>query len=481
MAKFLAYKRTTRQVVTVDTINAVVADLGNVIATGDTTNAFPNRSENLVCAFRSDYYFLYRSSTNEIHLSKFDIATTTWADVVGFPPMTTATGLLTPLCLHVVQDRLVAIAELSLSTASDGLLARRSNQDDGSVWSASLPVLYSSQPLESRAGSSIVWRNAVWVTTSEGIIFYDPAADLFGTAFDQGSNSLIVGQKANFGSFAFFENDLYYVLPTDLVAGAPSIYLLDALWSIATPTPTFARLILVIPGVGAITLNNDSGNYSLFVNKANVLSLLYSGTVESKVVTITKSGASFEVTDITNSSMPSSISGEPSLGFSLYADDRRSTNEQHTIIVRFRPNIPVSVNLLLWDGVTAMVETGVLDASGAGLDLMTSDSSRGDFRTYTANEPSAYIDDTSQPFPGRVRLDYTISDELSRPMDVLPEFSIDGQIWTLMTQGDGDSGSTGLTSTPTGSAYFFFWDAFADLDGDHDNVEIRVVARIAGV
>ena len=65
-------------------------------------------------------------------------------------------------------------------------------------------------------------------------------------------------------------------------------------------------------------------------------------------------------------------------------------------------------------------------------------------------------------------------------MDIIPEYSINGQSWTAMTRGDGDSGIEGLTSTPTGSAYFFFWDAFVDLDGDFDNVDIRVIARLAG-
>ena len=126
MAKFLAYKRSAQQVVTVDTINAVVADLGNAITGADTSNAFPNRSENMVCECRGDYYLLYRTTTNEVHLSRFDIGTATWADVAGFPAMTSGTGILTPLCLQVIKDRLIAIAELSVSAASDGVLVRRS-------------------------------------------------------------------------------------------------------------------------------------------------------------------------------------------------------------------------------------------------------------------------------------------------------------------------------------------------------------------
>jgi hypothetical protein len=74
-----------------------------------------------------------------------------------------------------------------------------------------------------------------------------------------------------------------------------------------------------------------------------------------------------------------------------------------------------------------------------------------------------------------------VRDKDSRNVDVLPEFSLDGQTWADMSQGDGDSGKEDLVTTAGGLPYFFFWDAFVDLDGDFDNVDIRVVARISGV
>ena len=482
MAKLLAFKRATRQVVVVDTVNATIADLGTAIAAADTTNAFPNRCENVVAVFRGAPYLLYRTATNEVRLSKLDIGTLTWADVPGFTAITTGTGVLTPTCLHVVKDRLTAVCSLSLSAGVDAVIARRSAQDDGDTWDPTVSQLFATQPLDTRGGPSIVWRNAVWFTTSEGIGYYDPDGDVIAATMDTGSDTNITGQKANFGSFTFFDNDLYYVLPTDLPAGTPSLYRLDKTWSTTAPVPTFQAILLVIPGVGDIIVNNDTGNYSLFVDRAaGAMALFYSGTLGSKVVSIAKAGSSFTLTDITATSMPSSLSGEPNLGFSFYADDRRRTNEKHTIIVRFRPAIPVSVQLYSWDGVSQMVQVADFDDGGAGLDLITPDEERSDFRTYTANEPSVYIDDTSQPFPGRVRLDYTVQDQLSRPVDVLPEYSTNGQTWFDMTQGDGDSGKDDLATTPTGNSYFFHWDAFVDLDGDLDNVDVRVVVRISGV
>ena len=482
MAKFLAYKRADRQVVTVNTIDSLVETLGDQITGAETFGDFPNRSENLIAVFRGDYYFLYRTATNEVHLSVLDLSAGTWADVVGFSPITTASGSITPLCLQVVKDRLVALATVSLSVGQDGVIARRSASDDGSAWSPANSRFFVGQPLSSKAGPSITWHNAVFFTTSEGIGFYDPATDLISTVFDSGNDSGITGQQATFGAFSFFENDLYYALPTDNPGGAPCIYKLDKSWSTTAPiaTPAWVNLLIVIPGTGNIIVNNDTGNYSLFVNRVGVCCLLYSGALGSKLVTIEKSGTTFIVTDISETLLDASLRTEPNLGFSYYVDDRRRNNEQHTIIVRFKPSVPLAVLLYSWDGVTPVTQTGTLDEGGAGLDLMVPETERSDFRTFTDNQPSVYIDDTSQPFPGRVRIDYTVSDKNSRIIDVLPEYSLNGQTWFDMTQGDGDSGKEDLASLPAGSSYFFHWDAFVDLDGDFDNVDIRVIARLAG-
>ena len=482
MAKFLAYNRVDRQVVTVNTIDAVVASLGNQIAGADNLSDFPGRSENLVCEFRGDYYMLYRTATNEVHLSLFDLSLNTWSDVPGFTAITTVSGSLIPLCLHVVRDRLVAICTTAGSAGIDGVTARRSTADDGATWSPAISLAFATQPTNSRAGASVVWHNAVFFTTSEGLGYYDPAGDTISPVFDAGDDAAIIDRKVNFGSFSYWDGDLYYILPTDSPVGAPSIYKLSKTWSTAAPIalPAWVRQSVVVPGVGGIIVNNDTGNYSLFVNRAGVLSAAYSGSIGSKLITLSRASVAWTVADVTDALLPLAIRSEPNLGFSYFADDRRRTNEQHTIIVRFRPAIPQSIILLSWDGVSEVVQTGVLDNGGLGLDLMVPDGERADFRVYTANEPSCFIDDVSQPFPGRVRIDYTIRDESSRAVDVLPEYSIDGQTWFGMTEGDGDSGAEGLTSSPSGSAYFFFWDAFVDLDGDYDSVDIRVVARIAG-
>ena len=484
MAKFLAYKRADQQVVTVNTIDVALETLGNPIAGADILADFPNRTENVVTQYRGDYYMLYRTGTNEVHLSVLDLGAGTWADVPGFSAMTTGSGTLTPLCLQVVKDRLVTITNRSNSAGVDGILVRRSASDDGGTWSPTVGQGFATQPTDSRGGASVVWHNAVFFSTSEGIGYYDPASDTISPLFDAGDDAGIVGQKANFGAFTFFEGDLYYVLATDSPVGTPSLYKLDKAWSTTVPLalPAWTNTFVVLPGTGGIIVNNDTGNYTMFVDRTGTtMSLLYSGSLGSKLVTVLKSGAAYTVTDLSATLMPADIRGEPSLGFSVYVDDRRRTNEQFTIIVRFRPAIPQAIVLFSWDGVTALVQTGVLDDGGAGLDLMVPDAERGDFRTFTDNQPSCFIDDASQPFPGRVRIDYTVRDDSSRLVDVIPEFSLNGQTWIEMSQGDGDSGKQDLATTPAGTAYFFHWDALVDLDGNYDHVSIRVVARISGV
>jgi len=483
MAKFLAYNRADQQVVTVNTLDVQVETLGNTIAGAEILSDFPNRSENLVCQFQGDYYFLYRHNTNEIRLSLLDLAGLTWADVPGFTPITTGSGNLRPLGLHVVKDRLVALWTLANSAGIDGVGVRRSAADDGASWSPQIAQNFATQPTNSYAGASVTWHNAVFFTTAEGIGYYDPAGDTLSATYDSGDDAGITGQIANFGSFSYFENDLYYVLATDDPVGSPSLYKLDKSWSVSTPimAPAWSNTLIVIPAIGEVIVNNDTGNYSLAVNRAGVLSLFYSGALGSKVVTIAKSGSSYVVTDRTDADMPDTLSTEPNLGFSYFVDDRRRSNELHTVVVRFRPSIPQAILLFSWDGASTMTQTGTLDDGGGGLDLMLPEVERGEFRTFTDNQPSCYISDASQPFPGRVRIDYGVRDKSSRTVDVIPEYSLDGQTWSDMTQGDGDSGTQDLATTPSGVAYFFHWDAFVDLDGDFDNVDIRIVARISGV
>ena len=60
MAKLLAYQRSAQQVVTVDTINNVVANLGNTLPTADVTDKFGLRTRDLIAVYKGDPYLLWR-------------------------------------------------------------------------------------------------------------------------------------------------------------------------------------------------------------------------------------------------------------------------------------------------------------------------------------------------------------------------------------------------------------------------------------
>jgi hypothetical protein len=482
MAQAFTYKRADRQVQTLNTITGELTPLGGIITDAELSNAFPNRGENYLCVFQGDPYFLYRSNANEVRLTQY--VSGVWTDVVSFGSVTVAGADIKPLGLHVERDRLVAIMSASDSGVSDRIVARRSAQGDGLTWDPVVFQNFVAQPTNSIGGPSVVWRNAVFFTTSEGIGYYIPDTNTLSPVFDPSSGAtLIQGNKANLGAFSFWRGDLYYILARDGAAQAPVLYKLDTAWEPTAPTalPAWTNQLVAIPAVGAVTIGNDTGNYSMFVNKLGEMSLLYSGTFFSKLVVFEIAGTVISAVDKTDALLPVAISGEPSLGFSFYADDRRRTNEQHTILVRFKPAVPVAVLVTHWDGVNPIEIAETLDDGGAGLDLMLSEDERGDFRTFTNLQPACYITATSDVFPGRTRVDYVVRDSALRPIDIFGEYSIDGQSWSPMTQGDGDDGPTGLSTSLAGDAHFFHWDAFIDLDGDFDFLDIRMIARIAGV
>ena len=481
MSKILAYKRSDKRIVTVDSITGDMANLGNQIAAAEGTSLFPNRSENLVCIFQGDPYMLYLSNTNQIRLSRYSAGV--WADVAGFTPIVTGAGFLKPTALQVEKDRLVAIASRTGSVIQDGVFARRSAQEDGTTWNAAIFQAFPIQPTDTGPSQTISWKNTIWFATGAGLAYYIPDTNTLSATFDAGNDLLLTGQAALFGSFAFWDNDLYFIFPRDVPASAPLLYKLTAGWLPTAPVapPAWINTLVALPAVGVVLVSPDTGNFSMFVNKAGALSIFYSGDLGTKLITLARSGSSLAVTDLTASQLPLVLSAEPNLGCCLHVDDRRRTNERHTLLVRFRPAIPVAVMICTWDVASSVRVIRTQDDGGVGLDLMLPDEERGDFRTFTNLQPTCHIRDISQPFPGRVKLDYTVRDSGSRPIDVAGEYSIDGQEWFPMTEGDGDSGALSLVSTPAGSNYFFFWDAFIDLDGDYPFVHQRLIAKISGV
>lgn len=471
MAKALAFKRTTREVVTVDTVNNNVAALGAALAASDLTSAFPGRSNNLIAVYRGQTFLLYRHTANEIRLAQLSAGV--WSDVPGFTAITTGSGNLTPICLQVERSRIVAMVQRSNSAGIDGTIARRSA--DGVTWdpivSVNAPGPF--QPTTSQGGSSVVWRNTVFVATAIGLIYYIPSTNTLAAAYDQGSDSGLASQFTPIGTFAFWNGSLYFAVGGTV----PTLYKLSDTWTPTAPTapPAWTRIALTgLNGAGTVTVGPDSGTALLFVDKTDALVLLYSGSLATKMARTT--AVNFpNFTDVTGTFLTPDLQVATNLGFSLFVDDRRRTNELQSILVRNAAGN--SMLLVSWDGVnTVNVRT-----TFTALQLMTAAERFGALRTYTAQQPAAYITTTSQPFPGRVSISYTLVDTASRPLDVFGEYSTDGDVWLPMTQGDGDDGNEQLTSSPGGTAHTFFWDAFVDLDDNLPFVTMRIVARIAGV
>jgi hypothetical protein len=473
MAKVLSFRRDTGEVVTVDTVNNTVTVLGAAIPNVDVTTDFPHRSQNLLAVYLGDPYFVYRHRfNNEVRLTRYDGIG--WTDVAGFAPITPVAGKIKPLCLKIVNARLCVVAiEDESGSGDDGIVAVRSDPINGDIWDTPQIQVFATQPTASDGGSSIIWRDAIFFSTADGVGHYIPSTNTLTTVFDQGSDSLLLGDGLTVGDFTFWNNDLYVVK----AGGVPTLYRLDTTWNVTSPPPAPAwakEPIQSAPGVASVNVGPDSYTWCLFVNKNDELCLLYSGTIGTKLIKATVDSFP-EFIDLSDTVLPVSIRTNANLGFALSVDDRRAVNELQSFLI-WEP-AEASSKLARWDG------SGFLDlrTTFSMTQFMPPNDRFGYAQTFTNLQPTIHLRDVIQVFPGRMQLDYTVRDVGSKPVDVFGEYSIDGDAWLPMTQGDGDDGSEALATSPVGAQYFFFWDAFIDLDGDFDFMNMRIVARVAGV
>lgn len=471
MAKVLAFIRATKQVVTVDTVTNIITPLGGTVATAQTTSAFPIRSENLLATFLGETYFLYLDSLGAIRLAK--LIAGVWTNVVGFPGVVIPAmgGTLTPLALQVDQTRLVAVVGRSGTVANDGNVIRVST--DGATWTALTDINAPIQPTPSQGGNSVVWKNTIFWAHASGISWVSPTAATQAAGYDSGSDAGLANAFTPYGHFAFWDGNLYFARG----GSVPALYRLDPNWNPATPTapPAWTKIVaLGIPSVNLVTPGPDVGTILLFVNKVGNLCIAYSGQLGSKLVQTTPTAFPL-FSDVTTTFMPVDVAATPNLGFSLNVDDRRRVNELQSILIR--DPVDLTTALVSWDGVAPWNERVTFTST----QLICSDERFGELRIYTALQPAAFITAITQPFPGRVAITYTVRDSASRKVDVFGEYSITGDAWSPMTEGDGDDGSTQLTSSPSGVSHTFFWDAFNDLDGNFAFMFMRIVARISGV
>ena len=541
MAKTFALQRSTAQPVTINTVTITLPTLGNPIAGMQTTPLLPTRCVNLQTVLGGDPYLLTLSAIGNIEIQSY--VSGTWSLVAG--PFTPAVGhVLTPLCLHVVNDVIVALWS-DEGGANDGIGS--SNSTDGASWST--PAIELAPIGASNGGHSTVYRGAIWFATAIGLWCYAPLnrfitlggivgsydvgeavvgslssttavvrsfnapilrVDMVsGTGFvagdvitgqlsgaigttstltrfvnplpDTGNDTFLSGASGSanlVGTFASWDGVLYFVQPKT-ASGATRFYQLDSAWESSTlvPSPQWTYLTGTtgLVDAGFATVGADSGMWSLFVNVLDELCLFYSGSGSTKLARVNGKTLPLVFTDLTNTLLPSTIATKTNLGITLYTDDRRRDNVLQTMFIRDLSGSSLIVTS--WDGAASVVVKGTL----SGVDFILPASHRGQESTFTNLQPACKITATAQPFPGRLRIDYLVRSDPARTVDVIPEYSISGDQWFPMTEGDGDTGISGLPATPAGVPYFFHWDIFSDLDGDFDNMELRVVPHISGV
>lgn len=543
MAKAMALLRSTSQPTTIDTVATSTATLGTTIPGMETTNLFPSRSTNLITVFQGDPYIIVRSAIGDIEV--YQLVSGTWGLVAG-PYVPPGGHAYTPICLHVVNDTLVAMWS-DVAGAGDGIRAAVST--DGSTWTALLTD--GTTPVGSTlSGHSIVYRSAIWFTTEVGLWAFAPLARILGLAgvigafqigetitggvsgttavvrsFTGGSTLRVdtvsgsgfvaaelvtggmsgatgtistitrfvnatpdtgddtglggaTGPANSLGTFASWDGVLYFIQP-ETALGSTKLYQLNPAWQATDDVPAPQWTSLLFSGLSSVSFASiaaDSGpSAMLFVNRNDELSLFYSGATGTKLAKTTSKVFPLTFTDLTNTLLPTELSSKTDVSVVLYADDRRRENNLHWFFLR--DVSAVNTIVAKWDAVTAVESQGTL----SGADYMLPAARRGEEATFTNLEPTVHITSVTQPFDGRVRIDYTVRSDSSSPVDVIPEYSIDGDEFFEMTQGDGDSGKEDLATSPAGTPYFFNWDAFADLDGDFLNMHLRIIARISGV
>jgi len=539
MAKTFSFQRGTSQVVTIDTINNLVSPLGPVLGSLPTSAAaFPGKIQNLTIDYLGDPYILVVTVGGNIEVRKYD--GTNWVLSSGtYTPLSGGTQL--PIALQIINDNLVAIWSESASgnsalsavilnnTTWSGRLTSSTNASLAAhiggatvVWknviwiatTAGISYFVPKQQLSVasstgylvghrvEAGSGVGFVSATAVgqitvevqsgvfpgsgnlanrdtgasTTISGVT-YTNGFGVFDQGFDSVISNPLINSRVPQGSFAYWNNNLYYVRPDD--SNGIKLFLLNSTWS-SPPAPAAPQWNSVttsgLTTSGIMVVGNDIGNYCLFVSKQDQLCLLHSGPAGTKLAKTTAS-AYPAFTDVSTDLIPSDLVTDLNLGISIYIDPRRRLNELQWFL--FRDSTNNITTLLKWDGLSAFVAQTIFNTS----DLLVNSVRTGDARTFTNIQPACYITGvntlTSPSFPGRAVITYVVKDTLSRNVDILGEYSIDGDQWLPMTEGGGDDGSLALTTSPGGTTHTFYWDAFADLDGTYNQIHMRIIAKIS--
>lgn len=540
MAKAFALRRSAAQPVTIDTIGVASTSLGGTIAGMQTTSLLPARCMNLFTVFAGDPYLLTLSAVGNIEIYRYVAGS--WTLAGG--PFTPAVGhVLTPLCLHVVNDTITALWS-DEGASNDGIAATTSIT--GTSWPA--PVTKLAAIGASNGGHSVVYRAAIWFPTAIGLWCYAPLARFITLAGIVGSYTVgetVTGSLSSTTAVVRSYNSP--ILRVDTVAGSgftPGEVITGSTSGATGTLSSLTRFVNALPDTGndtgltgATGTGNLVGSFASWdgrlyfvqpktaagpikiyqLNEAweaadNVpapqwTSLSFSGLVDAGFATVSADSGvwSLFVNENDELCLFYSASGSTKLGktssktFPLTFVDQTNSLLPSTIasktnmgIVLFnddrrRTNMVQSFFLRDVAGssliVTSWDGTSAVEVKGtiSGVDFILPASYAGQESTFTNLQPAAQITSVTQTYPGRLRIDYIVRCSPARTVDVQLEWSLDGDRYFPMTKGDDDSGDTDLPASPAGDPYFFNWDAFADLDGDLNHVLLRVLPRISGV
>lgn len=478
MSKILVYERLNSEVLTLDTVTGAYVNLGGALPTTgviDTIASFDGRSQNLVGNFRGDVYVVTRATGNFGEV--FKLTGGAWVKMTDIFP--TGGGTLAIVGLFVNNERL-CIAYVELGFAPLTTFYHVESSIDGAAW-----VTTSNGPFTGfwdLTGTGFRWRQAVFFAGAIGICGFENTPAFTNPTPDGGNDGGLISIQTEAGCFASWNNDLYFLRPE--VGLAPRLYQLDPAWDVSAPTPVPAwtnQLATGIPAMSFYPIAPDGPRPCLFRSANDDLCIFQSGDITALSKTDV---ATYPVFQDLSSLVPAAILALADARIWHLEDDRRFSNAIQYFMVR--DDATATHYLLSWDGVLPMVIEQTIPAT-PGLNVMFPQEPYGDLRIFTNRQPQVHFDPVPgtafvENFPGQYTLTYTLIDDLSRPCSVSPEYSTDGDTWSLMTEGSpGSDGKTAITSSPAGISHTFVWDAFIDLCGTYPNMQMRIVPRISGV
>jgi hypothetical protein len=543
MAQALAYHRSTQQPVTIDTVAGTASSLGTAFSGMQTTSIFPARCVNLFTTFNGNTYDLVLTAVGAVQIQVYN--GTSWSTAAGpYAPTLghTFTPLCMHVINNVIvalwTDNALSGDGIRGVTSPDGVtwtaIPNGTIPINGSVgghsvvyraaiWFATSTGLWAIAPLHrtltltsvtggpfivgetiigSVSGTTATVRSfsALTIkvdTLTGGTGDFDISETVTGetsgahgavatnTMYVNGSPDIgndgglsgTAGPANQLGSFASWDGVLYFI-QAQTTANQITLYQLSTTWTATAivPIPQWTNTAFNgLPTASFSTVTNDAGMYCLFVNNNDQLCLFFSGATATKLATATSKALPLQFTDITNNVLPAALASKTNLGIVLYDDDRRLGNNLQSLLIRDLG--AQSVYICPWNGSAPIA----IEATISGVDFMLPFTHHGEEPTFTNITPSISITAVSQPFPGQVRIDYTVRCTGSFPVSILGEYTTDGDNFFSMTEGDGDSGSSNLATSPSGINYFWLWSAFVDLQGNYNNLGVRLFARISEV